>query len=200
MLFEWLKSLVRAVATLLVMPALVSFRVRAAFVGADRALEGSSQAFALLPGIGGQYLRRAFLSRTLAHCAATATIECGTLFSSTGARLDDGVYVGPNCHLGLVHLEPYVLLGPAVVIPSGRLTHGIADPTQPIRSQPGTRHLVTIGTGAWIGATAVVMADVGRDSVVGAGSVVTRPLPAGVVAAGVPARVVRSRHDTPPSA
>jgi acetyltransferase-like isoleucine patch superfamily enzyme len=38
-----------------------------------------------------------------------------------------------------------------------------------------------------------VLADVGANSVVGAGSVVTRPIPRNVVAAGVPARVVRER-------
>ncbi len=191
---ERLKATVRGAATVAVVPALLSFRVRAALFGADRALEGSSQAFALLPGIAGQYLRRAFLSHTLAYCAPSATIECGTLFSSTGARLDDGVYVGPNCHLGLVHLEPFVLLGPAVVIPSGGRTHGTTDPSMPIRDQQGERHLVTIGTGTWVGATAVVMADVGRDTVIGAGAVVTQSIPPGVVAGGVPARVIRARQ------
>ena len=43
---------------------------------------------------------------------------------------------------------------------------------------------------------AVVMADVGRGSVVGAGSVVTAPLPDYVVAAGIPAKVLRSRKST----
>ena len=40
---------------------------------------------------------------------------------------------------------------------------------------------------------AVVMADVGDQTIVGAGAVVTTPLPDRVVAAGVPARVVKSR-------
>ena len=57
--------------------------------------------------------------------------------------------------------------------------------------------LVRIGAGSWIGAAAVVMADVGPESVVGAGSVVTQPVPGGVVAAGVPSRVVR-RNPPPP--
>ena len=35
--------------------------------------------------------------------------------------------------------------------------------------------LVRIGAGAWIGSAAVVMADVGANSIVGAGSVVTKP-------------------------
>ena len=63
----------------------------------------------------------------------------------------------------------------------------------PIRDQAHHRTRVRIGQGAWIGSAAVVMADVGRNSVVGAGAVVTKPLPDDVVAAGVPARVVRTR-------
>jgi acetyltransferase-like isoleucine patch superfamily enzyme len=39
------------------------------------------------------------------------------------------------------------------------------------------------------------MADVGRESVVGAGAVVTRPIPDRVMAAGVPARVRRRRDE-----
>ena len=39
------------------------------------------------------------------------------------------------------------------------------------------------------------MADVGRDTIVGAGAVVTKPLPDRVIAAGVPARVLRGRDE-----
>jgi acetyltransferase-like isoleucine patch superfamily enzyme len=48
-----------------------------------------------------------------------------------------------------------------------------------------------------VGSAAVVLADVGAGTVVGAGSVVTKPLPPMVVAAGVPARVIRPRGPTP---
>jgi hypothetical protein len=74
-------------------------------MGRDAALEGSAQALALVPGLPGDYLRRAFLMRVLDHCAPTATIRFGTLLSQAGARIDDRVYVGPRCDLGLVHLE-----------------------------------------------------------------------------------------------
>jgi acetyltransferase-like isoleucine patch superfamily enzyme len=104
------------------------------------------------------------------------------------------VYIGPFCAIGHVHFEHDVLVAPAVQIPSGRLTHGISDPSTPVREQAGARHGVRIGAGAWIGGAAVVMADVGRDTVVGAGAVVTRPLPDRVIAAGVPARVLRQRE------
>jgi virginiamycin A acetyltransferase len=188
------KTLARAAATAAVLPALASYWIRARLLGADRALEGSSQAFAVLPGILGQYLRRAFLSHVLAACDATSTIEFGVLFSQAGARIGENVYIGPRCHIGLAHLEADVLVGASVHIPSGSQTHGTGDLDMPIRLQPGVRTVVRIGAGAWIGSNAVVMADVGRNSVIGAGSVVTRPIPDGVIAAGIPARVVRPRE------
>lgn len=188
------KALARALAFVLASPAILSFVIRRAFLGADRAVEGSTQALALVPGLVGRYVRGAFLRVALAGCSASATVEFGTLFSQAGARLDDDVYVGPRCHLGLVHLERDVLLGAGVHVPSGGATHATDDLDRPIREQGGTRTLVTIGEGTWVGSAAVVLADVGRHCIVGAGAVVTRPLPDYVVAAGVPARVIRQRH------
>lgn len=188
-----LKTAAFWIATAAVAPALLSYWIRALVIGRDRALEGSTQALALVPGLIGQYLRRAFLTRVLAACDRTVTVEFGAIFSRVGARLDANVYVGPRCHLGLVHLERDVLIAAGVHVPSGPSTHGIDDLTLPIREQPGTPRIVRIGAGAWIGSAAVVMADVGAHTVVGAGSVVTRPLPDFVLAAGVPARILRAR-------
>jgi virginiamycin A acetyltransferase len=92
-----------------------------------------------------------------------------------------------------VHVERDVLIGSGVHITSGRYTHGTRDVSTPIRDQEGEHSVVRIGQGAWIGSAAVVMADVGRSAIVGAGSVVTKPIPDAVVAAGVPARVIRPR-------
>jgi virginiamycin A acetyltransferase len=194
---EVIKAAVRGFAFVIVLPSLGSFLVRRAVLGNDRALEGSTQALSLIPGLPGQYLRRAFLSRTLARCAPSAVIGFGTILSKAGARIEDRVYVGPGCYLGLVHLEPDVLLGSGVHVTSGRRTHGTADTAVPIREQEGQPMLVRIGAGAWIGSAAVVMADVGAGSIIGAGAVVTSPIPSFVVAAGVPARVLRSRAATP---
>jgi acetyltransferase-like isoleucine patch superfamily enzyme len=51
-----------------------------------------------------------------------------------------------------------------------------------------------VGEGTWIASGAIVLADVGKHTVIGAGSVVTEPIPDYVIAAGVPARVIRSRR------
>jgi acetyltransferase-like isoleucine patch superfamily enzyme len=188
-----LKALAFGVATAMVTPSLLSFYLRARVMGRDRALSGSTQALALVPGVLGQYLRRAFLARALVRCHHSATIEFGTIFSKAGAIIDEHVYVGPRCHLGLVHLERDVLLAAGVHVPSGARTHGTGDPNIPIREQEGALTMVRIGRGAWVGSAAVVMADVGANSIIGAGSVVTTTVPESVTAAGVPARVLRNR-------
>jgi virginiamycin A acetyltransferase len=190
---EWVKAAMFVVATIAVLPWLVSFALRSLVLGRDRALTGSSQSLSLIPGVIGLYLRRAFFSRVLQRCHRSATIEFGTLFSRAGAILDARVYVGPRCHLGLVHLEQDVLLAAGVHVPSGKRTHGTDDATIPIRDQEGEVSVVRIGQGSWVGSAAVVMADVGARTVIGAGAVVTQPIPADVIAGGIPARVLRSR-------
>jgi acetyltransferase-like isoleucine patch superfamily enzyme len=189
---ELLKAAARGAATVVVFPALVSFRLRAAIVGPDRALTGSSQLWSLVPGVLGQYLRRALLARVLrGGCGSSAVIEFGVLFSQVDSQIDERVYIGPRCHLGRVHLEQDVMLAAGVHVPSGARTHGTELSTSTFRDQSGSLRQVRIGAGSWVGSNAVVMADVGRNTIVGAGAVVTRPLPDRVVAAGVPARILK---------
>jgi virginiamycin A acetyltransferase len=189
----FVKLTMHYLAIVCVSPWLLMYFLSRALMGPNRALEGSSQALACLPGLPGVYLRRAFLNCVLTQCDRTAEVHFGTLFSQAGARIGENVYVGPRCQLGLVHLEREVLLAAGVHIPSGGKTHYFDDPDTPIRSQGGERQMVTIGEGAWVGNNAIILADVGRGTIVGAGSVVTKPLPEFVIAAGVPAKVIRPR-------
>lgn len=188
-----LKAVVHVLATVVVLPALLSFHVRRLALGRDRALEGSSQALALVPGLLGVYLRGAFLALVLDEFDRSAAVHFGTILSQASARIGPNVYVGPRCHLGRVHLDRDVLLAAGVHVPSGPDTHGTADVSRPIREQPGTLRAIHIGEGSWIGSAAVVMADVGRHSIVAAGAVVTEPVDDYVIAGGVPARLLRQR-------
>ena len=72
-------------------------------------------------------------------------------------------------------------------------------PIDPVARRHGWEYgePITIGNNVWLGAGAVVGPGVriGEDTVVGAGAVVSSNLPSGVVAAGVPARVIREIGD-----
>lgn len=195
-----MKSLARAlgnaVATVIVLPSILSLRLRGLLLGRDRALMGSSEFWSLIPGVLGQYLRRAFCRFALASCSRTASIGFGTLFSKQAAVIGERVYLGPGCHLGWAEIGDDALLAAGVHVPSGGETHGFARLDVPIRDQPGTLRRVRIGRGAWIGSAAIVLADVGEGTVVAAGSVVVDPLPDNVIAVGVPARVLRRRDES----
>jgi acetyltransferase-like isoleucine patch superfamily enzyme len=77
----------------------------------------------------------------------------------------------------------------------GDADHRFDDPDTPITWQGFvSRGRVKIGSNCWFGANCVVTSgvEVGERCVIGANSVVTRDLPAGTIAAGAPAKVIKA--------
>lgn len=69
-------------------------------------------------------------------------------------------------------------------------SHKFRDPERPMQQQGFDFSPIAIGNGASIMAKSTILADVGERAFVGAGSVVTEPVPPYSLAVGVPARVV----------
>jgi acetyltransferase-like isoleucine patch superfamily enzyme len=90
-----------------------------------------------------------------------------------------------------------VLFAPRVQVLA--VNHVMTDPDRPIMAQGITAVGIVIEDGCWIGAGAIILdgVTIGRGSCVGAGSVVTRSLPAHSLAVGVPARVIRNLLESP---
>jgi acetyltransferase-like isoleucine patch superfamily enzyme len=188
------KAVADAVATVLVLPAFAGYRFGALLLGREKAFPGWSQAFSLIPGLTGVFLRRAFYRLVLSHCGAHACLSFGTVFSHPTAAVGRAAYVGLYCCLGDVTLGDDVVIASQVSVMNGSGQHGIERLDVPIREQPGTWRHITVGCDTWVGERAVILADVGRHCVIGAGAVVTEPVPDYAVAVGVPARVVRFRN------
>lgn len=92
-----------------------------------------------------------------------------------------------------IYIGDSVMIAPNVVIATG--THPICPE---LREKAYQYNLpVHIGNRVWIGAGAIILPGVtiGDDSVIGAGSVVTKDVPSGVVAVGNPCRVLRKIDD-----
>lgn len=94
-----------------------------------------------------------------------------------------------------IYIGDSVMIAPNVVIATG--THPICPE---LRERVYQYNLpVHIGNRVWIGAGSIILPGVtiGDDSVIGAGSVVTKDIPSGVVAVGNPCRVLRNidQHD-----
>lgn len=190
---ELLKSVADLAALAATLPAAAAYRLGAAIVGAERCFPGWSQLMSSLPGLSGAYVRRAFYRWVLPRCGQGSVVSYGTVFSHSTAEIGAHAYVGVYCCLGDVTLEDDVLVGSHVSIANGSRQHGIDRLDLPVREQPGEWPRITIGNDTWIGDRAVVLADVGRHCVVGAGAVVTRPVPDYAIVAGSPAKVIGRR-------
>ena len=143
----------------------------------------------------GEYLRHAFFRGTIAWCDDDVRISFGTVLTHPGTSIGYGVFLGHFCCLGNVTIEDDVLIASRVSVINGCAQHGTERLDIPIRDQPGTMEEVAIGEGSWIGEGATIAASVGRHCLVGAGSLVLKPLPDYSIAGGVPARIIGDRRD-----
>lgn len=155
-----------------------------------------SQALSLVPGKLGVFVRRGYYSMCLDAFAWDCNVGFLSAFGHRSVTIDRGVYIGSNCLLGSVRIAPDVTIGSNVDILSGRHQHGFTSLDEPIQSQVGTFVQLAIGRNSWIGNSSVLMADVGDNCVIGAGSVVVQPITPNSIAVGNPCAVKRQRTPT----
>ena len=110
-------------------------------------------------------------------------------------EIGSGCFIGSNVAL---FLHDQIVLGDNVVINDGCVfltgSHDVRDPRWSLIKAP-----ITVQDYAWVARNAIILPGVtiGYGAVVGAGSVVTKSVPARSVVAGNPARVVSQRTSAP---
>jgi acetyltransferase-like isoleucine patch superfamily enzyme len=157
-----------------------------------------AQSIAVTPGFVGSYIRLAFYRMTLRSCSSDCEIGFGSYFSQPEASIGRNVSIGAYCVLGRAQIGDHALISTHVQILSGRQQH-TRDAEGRLSDEGATYTDIHIGANSWIGASAVVMADVGEGSSVAPGTIVAAPVPAGETAVGNPARIFKfKREATPP--
>jgi acetyltransferase-like isoleucine patch superfamily enzyme len=170
--------------------------------------------------IGGYYLRSFFWKQRFAYCGRGVrlgdrlivtgfqAIRIGdgtTIMSGSYLYADESSYltIGSHCSFnhnvflsacgGEIIIGSEVLIGPNVVMRAA--DHSFARTDVSIRSQGHRPGRIVIGDDVWLAANVVVTSGVtiGDGCVVGAGSIVTRDLPAMSLCVGNPAQPIRSR-------
>lgn len=182
----------RVLAALVVAPVTLLCLATAPWFG-DDIFAACSQMLSLLPGKTGSYLRIGFYRFTLRSCAQDCFIGFGTVMSQRDTVIGSGVYIGPQCNIGACRIGAHCLIASGVHVMSGTEQHRFVRLDTPIREQGGALNPVAIGEDCWIGNGSLVMADIEAQCVIGAGSVVTRPIPERSIAVGNPARAIRER-------
>jgi lipopolysaccharide O-acetyltransferase len=121
--------------------------------------------------------------------AVTGQPPVGSIRIGDGSQFEDFVSVGAAADLTIGE----GCLFAAFVYVSDH-DHGLSGPPERILSRPLQIKPVTIGKRVWLGQHVCVLkgVSIGDESVIGAGSIVTRDIPPRVVAAGSPARVIRA--------
>lgn len=135
------------------------------------------------------------------HLGAGASIHQDTLIEvgdGGEVRIGDHTHIQPGCLLA-AYVAP-IRMGNEVQIASGcrfyaynhAFAQGAAIAAQPLTSKGG----ILLEDDVWLGAGVTVLdgVTIGCGAVVGAGALVTRDVPPGAIAAGVPAKVVRYRE------
>jgi virginiamycin A acetyltransferase len=154
-----------------------------------------SQLCAQLPGLPGDYLRIAFYRMTLEECSRESRMQFGSFFSHPKVKVGKLVYIGSYCILGQSIIGDRTQIASAVQILSGRHQHARDHQGRIQGADQVLFETVNIVSDCLIGAAAIIMADVGDRCTIGAGSVVTKPIPPGSVAIGSPARVLKPSVD-----
>ena len=115
-------------------------------------------------------------------------------------RIGDHVSLGENVHLAVnkqVVIGEHVLLGSRILITDHN--HGCyegedqSDPAIPPNKRTLTGKRILVGENTWIGDGVVILpgVQIGKGCIIGANSVVTKDIPDGSMAAGIPCRVIK---------
>jgi acetyltransferase-like isoleucine patch superfamily enzyme len=190
-----LKVVISATCRILLFPLLVLVRFLELFIHSDQPFQLGAHTVSMIPGVVGNYFRKEYYRITLLRCAPDVCIEFGTIINQSTVELGRRVYVGLRCSIGECVIEDDAIIGSNVDIISGKRQHNIDRIDIAIRDQGGRLEKVLIGRDSWIGNSAVIMANVGQKSVVGAGSVVVNDIEPYSIVAGNPARLIRRRAD-----
>ncbi len=136
------------------------------------------------------WMARGFLKR----CGRNVNIEHGAVFDSD-LMIGDNSGVGVHCNLGgNVTIGNDVMMGPeCVFLPHNHKFDRLDIPMCQQGFSEGKP--IRVGNDVWLGTRVIVMPGVtiGDHSIVGAGAVVTRDVPAWAIVGGVPARVLKMR-------
>jgi len=193
-----IKFTLNFISQILVLPFAVICKLEEKLLpgNAETLFTACAQIMAVLPGLPGAFLRRAFYSMTLESCSLHCHIGFGSIFSHRSANIGQHVYIGNYVLLGSVNIGEYSLIGSRASVLNGQALHELDEDGRWTPFSADHIAKVSIAKNVWVGEGALIMADIGQGSMIGAGSVVTSKIKPHILVAGNPARFVKNINKT----
>ena len=116
------------------------------------------------------------------------TARGGEIYIGEGTFLNTQVILNADLG-GKIHISSNCIIGPRVIFRTAN--HNFENLNKLKRSQGHTKKDIYIAANVWIGANVTILpgVSIGKNSVVGAGAVVTKNIPENCLAVGVPAEI-----------
>jgi virginiamycin A acetyltransferase len=189
---QLLKIIMIVFCLVLISPLLLITWIERRVKQGDGIFVALGQFLSLIPGKFGSYLRATYYFSNLEKSSWQVHIGFGTYFSHRGASLGRHVAVGGYCVIGTAVIQDGVVIASRVSIPSGKRQH--LDESGRICAHP-IFEKVTIGEKSWIGEGAIVLANVGRNCIVSAGTVVVNEIFEGSLVGGNPGKILKTKNE-----
>lgn len=155
----------------------------------EKMFGSAKELLAAIPTFIGEYLRAAFYWAVCRDVSIGVMFLYGSMIAHRDTTIRPGCLIGVHSIVGYADIGANVMLGARVSILSGKYQHGRPASDHGLGSA-GEYSRVSIGDHSWIGEGALILAPVGKNCTVGAGSVVYKEVPDHSTVLGNPARKV----------
>jgi glycosyltransferase involved in cell wall biosynthesis/acetyltransferase-like isoleucine patch superfamily enzyme len=186
------KRILFAIGVLLTSPLIALTFLEEALLGREheRILSSCKELLSAIPTIVGEYLRLGYYWAVCKGVSPDASLTYGAMIAHRDTIIRRGAAIGSFTIIGYADIGENVQIASRVSIISGKYQHGL--PQDRAAGGVPVAHFdkIHIGKNSWIGQHAIIMANIGENCTIGAGSVVYKDVPSNSTFIGNPARKV----------
>ena len=177
---------------IITLPFIILSYIESLFFGksCERIFGNCKELLAFCPTIIGQYMRLGFYWATCTKISPDVSLLLGSMIAHRDTIIGSNVVIGCYSIIGYAEIGNNVIMGSRISIISGKYTHGKPGEREETDETEDKPVRISIGDNSWIGEGALLLANVGANCTVGAGSVVFKDFSDGITIMGNPARKV----------
>ncbi len=177
---------------LLTLPLIILTGLEVLFSGGrrERIYGSCKEILSLMPTTCGKYLRLAYYWSVCQRVSPDADFQFGSMLAHRDTVVGPGTVLGSYSIIGHADIGRNVLIAARVSVVSGKYQHGRPGERLVYGNSSGQYSRIRIGDFTWIGEGALILASIGSNCTVGAGSVVMKEFSDNSTIIGNPARKV----------